>query len=376
MQRAYRGGVAIATWLCTALFLGGCGQDEPCSGGSCAGAAAQTGGVGGTGGASGMGGEGGDAGMGGMGGSGGAQMEPPIMGPMPTACVPLIEAAAPTERVLYEGVEELHGLAHRRSDLFAWDATGIVRLSEGAMQLERVASAQVEEVMAADLRLYWSQGSTLFRIDFDADAGEPELVAMGLQSPPTLLRHDQTNVFYAHASSSSVWQQPIDGSAGTQLAMTAGVNDLLVHGGRLYIASGQSVRRVDLATDEISDVIAQAPRTVLDIETNGPQLVWSDGVAVCSVDLEDPQAPMALTQAGPSATGVGQSRIKQIVLQGSAVFFADTAGNLGSAALSGASCRLLHVGRGDVRGLVVPDGDNIFVNVRAAQSSELWAIAH
>jgi len=85
---------------------------------------------------------------------------------------------------------------------------------------------------------------------------------------------------------------------------------------------------------------------------------------------------VALTQAGPSATGTGQSRITHLALYGTAIYFADAAGNIGTAGLSGATCSLLHTGMGEVRGLVVLDEHKLFVNVRVGESSELWAIMH
>ena len=299
------------------------------------------------------------------------------MGPAPTACVPLAATSTNVMKtVLYSGSEELKGLALRRDDLFAADATGIVRLAEGTASLERVTTAEVDEVMAADLRLYWVEAGSLFRVDYDAMGEAPELVASGLQTPATLLRHDETNVFYAHAATSSVWRQPIDGSAGVQLVTGASVKDMHVQGGSVFFAAGKAITSIEIESGEDTEIVAAAPRAVLDIDTDGVTLVWSDGVEVFATDVEDRAMPIALTQAGPSATGTGQSRITHLALFGSAIYFADAAGNVGTARLAGASCSLLHAGMGQVRGLAVLDEHTLFANVRVGESSELWAIMH
>jgi hypothetical protein len=374
----------VGVSLCAAL-LSGCGEETAkCGqppGATCGGPGGAGGGgmgaTGGSGGTSGVAGMAGSGGMSGMGGSGGSVMEPPIMGPAPTACVPMAAATTTVMKmVLHTGSEELMGLALRREDLFAADAMGIVRLAEGTTSLARVTMTQVDEVMAADLRLYWVDASSLFRVDYDAMAEAPELVASGLQAPATLLRHDETNVFYAHASTSSVWRQPIDGTAGAQLVTGASVKDLHVQGGSVFYAAGQAIKSVEIESGEVTDIVTAAPRAVLDIDTNGIELVWSDGVEVFTTDIEDQAMSVALTQAGPSATGSGQSRITHLALHGTAIYFADAAGNIGTAGLSGATCSLLHTGMGEVRGLAVLDEHKLFVNVRVGESSELWAIMH
>jgi hypothetical protein len=253
---------------------------------------------------------------------------------------------------------------------------GIVRLSAGSTTLARVTNAEVDEVMAADLRLYWVEAGSLYRVDYDAMGGMPELVASGLRTPATLLRHDENNVFYAHAGTSSVWRQPIDGSAGAQLVAGASVKDLHVQGGSVFYAAGSQIKSAEIESGEVTDIVTAAPRAVLDIDTNGTELVWSDGVEVFAADIDDPEMETPLTQAGPSATGTGQSRITHLALFGSAIYFADAAGNVGTAALSGATCSLLHTGVGEVRGLSVLDEHKLFINVRVGESSELWAIMH
>jgi hypothetical protein len=363
------------------LALGGCGEDkEPaCTGASCAGRGAS----GGAGGASGQGGSGGVSGTSGAGGmaaaagSGGTNgMEPPIMGPQPTSCIPmgpLASALGASMTELYSGPELLEGLAMRRNDLFATDATGILRFVDGATSLARVTNANVADVLAADLRLYWTDAGSLYRVDFDADAAAPELVVSGLQSPATLLRHDEENVFYAHPASSSVWKQPLDGSAGTQL-VSAGAVDLAVAGATLYFASGQAVKQVATDGGTATDVLSDAPRTIAAIETNGVDLVWTDGVEVFGTTIEDAAMHKALTQAGPSATDAGQSRIALLQLHGNAVYFADSAGNIGTALLNGSLCELIAQDAGDVRGLAVDD-DYVYLNVRESSGSKLVRIA-
>lgn len=381
MKRARAFGFAVGAAM---LALGGCGEDsEPagCTGASCGGAGA--GAIGGAGGASGQGGSGGVSGTSGTGGIGGSAgdggmggMEPPIMGPQPTACVPtgpMASALGASMTVLYSGTELLEGLAMRRTDLFATDATGILRFSDGATALARVTTASVTEVLAADLRLYWADAGSLYRVDFDADAAMPELVASGLQSPATLLRHDEENVFYAHATTASVWKQPIDGTAGMQL-VSAAAADLSVAGETLYFASGQAVKRVATEGGTAMDVVSDAPRTITDIDTNGVELVWTDGVEVFGTTTEEGAMDKALTQAGPSATGVGQSRIALLQLHGNAVYFADNAGNIGTALLNGSLCELIAQGAGDVRGLSVDD-DYVYLNVRVSSGSQLVRIA-
>lgn len=366
-----------SAWLGAAV-LGACSADPKCEPGrsSCAeDPAAGAGGAAGAAGAMGGAGASGASGAGGEGGAGGVvMMEPPIVGPAPTACVP-VAASAASKVVRYSGGEALEGLALRRLDLFAWDASGIVRLSEGATALERVTAAAVSEVLPAGLRLYWTDGASLYRVDYDADGAAPERVVEGLRAPATLLRNDETSVFYAHASSSSVWRQPLDGSAGAQLVSGVSAQDLHVHGGGVLYASGSKIERVMVESGAVTTLVAAAPRPVLEIETNGVELVWSDGVEVFAMGLGGAGEAAPLTQAGPSASGVGQSRIKRIVLHGSAVYFADNAGNIGTAALSGSSCALLYAAAGDVRGMVVDD-ESVYVNVRVGESSELWALAH
>jgi hypothetical protein len=377
MKRARAFGFAVGAAI---LALGGCGEDsEPgCTGASCGGAGAGAvggasgqGGSGGASGASGAGGMGGTAGDGGMGG-----MEPPIMGPAPTSCVPtgpLASTLGASKTVLYSGTELLEGLAMRRTDLFATDATGILRLTEGATALARVTTASVAEVLAADLRLYWADAGSLYRVDFDADAEAPELVASGLQSPATLLQHDEENVFYAHETTASIWKQPLDGSAGLQL-LSSDAADLSVAGETLYVASGQAVLRVATGgNSQAMNVLSDAPRTITDIETNGVELVWTDGVEVFGTTTEEGAMDKALTQAGPSATGVGQSRIALLRLHGNAVYFADNAGNIGKALLNGSLCELIAAGAGDVRGLAIDD-DYVYLNVRADGGSQLVRI--
>lgn len=124
-----------------------------------------------------------------------------------------------------------------------------------------MTTASAAEVLAADLRLYWVEAGSLYRVDFDADAEAPELVASGLHSPATLLRHDQQNVFYVHAASSSIWRQPIDGSAGMQ-HVSSGATDLAIAGATLYFANGQAVKRVATEGGTAMDVLSDAPRTV------------------------------------------------------------------------------------------------------------------
>jgi hypothetical protein len=381
MKRARAFGFAVGAAI---LALGGCGEDkEPaCTGASCGGAGA--GANGGAGGASGQGGSGGVSGTSGTGGMGGSAgdggmggMEPPIMGPQPTACVPtgpMASALGASMTVLYSGTELLEGLAMRRTDLFATDATGILRFSEGATTLARVTTASVAEVLAADLRLYWADAGSLYRVDFDADAAAPELVASGLQSPATLLRHDEENVFYAHETTASIWKQPLDGTAGMQL-INADAADLSVVGATLYFASGQAVKRVATEGGTAMDVVIDAPRTITDIETNGVDLAWTDGVEVFGTTTEEGAMDKALTQAGPSATGVGQSRIKLLQLHGNAVYFVDNAGNIGTALLNGSLCELIAQDAGDVRGFAVDD-DYVYLNVRAATGSQLVRIEH
>jgi hypothetical protein len=317
-----------------------------------------------------MGGSGGA----GTGGSGGGVTEPPISGPAPTACVPTgpsLSALGASRTVLYSGSEQLEGLAVRRSDLFATDATGIVRLAENATSLERVTTANVVEVLAADLRLYWMDAGSLYRVDFDADDAAPDLVVAGLQSSATLLRHDETNVFYM--SGSSVWRQPLDGTTGEQV-VSAAATDLAVAGMSLFYASGQAIKRVSTEGGTAEDVMTGAPRAITDIETNGVDLVWTDGVEVFGIEIADGALDKPLTQAGPSAIGMGQSRIRHLALLGNAVYFADDAGSIGKALLNGSLCELIVAQAGDVRGLIVDD-DSIYVNVRVASGSELWRIA-
>ena len=203
----------------------------------------------------------------------------------------------------------------------------------------------------------------------------PELVASGLQTPATLLRHDETNVFYVHASSSSVWRQPLDGTAGVQLVMGTSVKDLHVQGGSVFFASGQKVQSIEAmgGGGAVSDIVDDAPRIVLDIDTNGVDLVWSDGVELFATSVDDGSMHTPLTQAGPSASGMGQSRIKHMALRGASVVFADNAGNIGTAPINGSTCRLLISEAGDVRALAVDD-DAIYLNVRVGESSELWRI--
>jgi hypothetical protein len=301
-------------------------------------------------------------------------MEPAIMGPLPTACVPSGPSASElgaSKTVLYRGSEQLEGLAVRRSDLFATDATGIVRLSEGATSLARVTTANVGEVLAADLRLYWIDAGSLYRVDFDGDGAMPEVVASGLRSPATLLRHDEANVYYA--STSSVLRQPLDGTAGAQV-ISAAATDLAVAGMSLFYASGQKIQRVSSEGGTAEDVVSDAPRAIADIETDGADLVWTDGVEVFGIALEDGAIDKPLTQAGPSATGTGQSRIKLLALHSNAVYFADNAGNIGKALLNGSLCELVASDVGEVHGLIV-DEDAIYLNVRQASGSELWRIA-
>jgi len=81
----------------------------------------------------------------------------------------------------------------------------------------------------------------------------------------------------------------------------------------------------------------------------------------------------ALTQAGPSASGVGQSRIKQLALAGNAVYFADNAGSIGKALLNGSLCELIVQEAGELHGFAVDD-DFVYANVRVAGQSELWRI--
>jgi hypothetical protein len=276
-----------------------------------------------------------------------------------------------SKTVLYSGSEQLEGLAVRRSDLFATDATGIVRLSEGATSLARVTSATVGEVLAADLRLYWIDAGSLYRVDFDADGAVPDLVASGLQSPAKLLRHNEGNVFYA--STASVLRQPLDGAAGVQV-VSAAATDIAVAGMSLFYASGQTIKRVSTEGGTAQDVVTDAPRAITDIETDSADLVWTDGVEVFGVEVEDGALDKPLTQAGPSATGTGQSRIKLLALQGNAVYFADNAGSIGMALLNGSLCELVASDVGEVHGLVV-DEDAIYVNVRVATGSELWRIS-
>lgn len=378
MKRARVFGFVVGAAI---LALGGCGEDsEPgCTGASCGGAGA--GAIGGASGASGNGGSGGVSGSSGAGGLGGSAgdggmggMEPPIMGPQPMSCVPtgpMASALGASMTVLYSGTELLEGLSMRRSDLFVTDPTGILRFSEGATALSRVTTASVAEVLAADLRLYWVNAGSLYRVDLDAQAEAPELVASGLQSPATLLRHDEKNVFYA--TTASVWKQPIDGTAGVQL-VTADAADLSVAGETLYFASGQALKRVATEGGAAMDLVVDAPRTITDIETNGVDLVWTDGVEVFGTTVENAAMDKALTQAGPSATGVGQSRIGLLQLNGNAVYFADNAGNIGKALLNGSLCELIVQGAGDVRGLAVDD-DYVYLNVRASSGSQLVRIA-
>lgn len=379
MKRARAFGLVGA--LVCASALAGCGGEESdpsCTGASCGGGGA--GGMGGSGGASGLGGQGGTSGMGGSGGmsgsggTGGTIMEPPIMGPAPTACVPSLAAAGGVQpTMLYAGGEQLKGLALRRNDLFASDGQGIMRLPEGATALERVTTANVTEVLAADLRLYWADAGSLYRVDFDAMAGAPELVASGLQAPATLLQHDEDNVFYANTGSSSVWRQPLDGTAGVQLVMGAAVSDLAIAGGSLYFAVGQAVKRVATDTGAATDVLTDAPRSVTAIDTNGVDLVWTDGVEIFGTEVENAQMHRPLSQAGPSASGAGQSRIKQIVLHDNAVYFVDNAGNVGKALLNGSLCELMLDGLGTVRAIAVSD-EYLYLNKQDGSGSELLRI--
>ena len=48
----------------------------------------------------------------------------------------MASALGASKTVLYSGTELLEGLAMRRTDLFATDATGILRFSEGATALD------------------------------------------------------------------------------------------------------------------------------------------------------------------------------------------------------------------------------------------------
>lgn len=101
--------------------------------------------------------------------------------------------------------------------------------------------------------------------------------------------------------------------------------------------------------------------------------MWTDGVEVFGTTIEDAAMDKALTQAGPSATGVGQSRIALLQLHRNAVYFADSAGNIGSALLNGSPCELIAQDAGEVRGLVVDD-DYVYLNVRTSSGSKLVRI--
>lgn len=381
-------------WLCAVVsaaslaWTAGCGEDAPAaaagaSGRGCTGAACLAPDSG-TAGASGLGGAADDAASGGVGGMQDASVPATLVGPASTACAPigpLASALGATRSILYSGPEELSGLAVRGGALFAIDGTGIVRLAEGGSALERVATAQVDEIHAADLRLYWIENAQVFRASFDGSAQVPELVAMNAQEPATWLQNDETDLYYAHVTSQSVWRQPIDGSAATQLVSAVRVQGMELHGGSLFYANGgDGIRSVAVEGGDAEDFVIDAPRPVLALDMDGTSLVWTDSTEILGVTDDAPDEIVALSQGGPSLTGASRSRITSFVRLGEDVYFADAAGSVGHASMEdAAACSLLAQHAGEIRALAIDggaagEGAALYVNVRLTGSTELWRL--
>jgi hypothetical protein len=321
----------------------------------------------------GMGG-GGSGGTGGIGGTGGMEpSRPPIEGPEPSACEPDVASGAidSARTVLFSGSEPLTGLTARRGELYARDAIGIVRWREGATALERVSSGAGGPLLAGGLRLYWVEGGSAYRVSFDANDEAPDVVA-SVMAPATFLQNDENNLYYWHATSRSVWQQPLDGSAPTAIVTGADVDALQLHGGALYYASGKSVTKHSVEPgSEPSAALEEAPRFILAMQTDGIDLVWTDSLELMRVALDAPDQLRKLSQGGPD--GTERARITGFTIFGNHVYFIDDAGNVGRARRDTTECTLLVADAGTLHAIVADD-DAVYVSAEVGASHELWRL--
>jgi len=327
------------------------------------------------------GGSGGSGAASGAGGAGGTMMVDPGR-PIPSAACrpmgPTAEQLGSARTVLYSGPRKLGALAERRGQLFVVDAMdGILRLSQGETQLERVTAVPATEFLVADLNLYWSHDGGLWRAGINAVDATPAPVAMQLGHQVALLRNDGTHLYFADPSARGLYRLPIAGGPVETVASAVDARDQVVQSGFVYFADAASkrVQRVPITGGDAMPASPVALSEPTALATDGNTLYWADDFELVASAKDDPAARSSLAIAGLRASG-RPARVLRLELAGERLYFSDDGGNLGWSALDGKTCGLVVKG---VAGLassdVGADGAAAYLLVTAGSTHELWRVA-
>jgi hypothetical protein len=376
-------------WLCGGALalkaLGGCGSEtgdpnaatQPDS-------SVPSGGASGANPASGSGdaaARGGSGGLAGAGGTAGAMTADPGR-PIPSgACRPdgpSADKLGAARTVLYSGPRKLGALSERRGQVFVLDTmAGILRLSEGATELERVTAVPASEFLVADLNVYVFHDDGLWRVGISAVDAIPDPVAVRLGHQVALLRNDGTHLYFADARPRGLYRVPIAGGPLETIASAVDARDQVVQSGFVYFADGadKRVQRVPItggAPMPVSPVALSEPTAVA---VAGDAVYWADDFELVASSSANTTARSSLAIAGLRASG-RPARVLRLELAGERLYFSDDGGNLGWTALDGKTCGLIAKG---VAGLtstdIAADGKAAYLSVAAGSVHELWRVS-
>jgi hypothetical protein len=307
---------------------------------------------------------------------------PPPMGhPAPadsTGCAPegpSVAALGTMRAVLYTGPRELAQIAVRRKDVLAADRSdGLLRMSLDTTTFERVAQVpMLATFLAADLSAYWVNGNAIYKASLEATDAAPEMVASGVMHGAQFLAYDEENLYFA--DSESIWKQPLDGSAGTNLHSAIAVQDMKLFGGKLYYSDlySQRVYRVPADGGDAESLAVGMQGTVQAVAADTDSVYWVDDTQIERTMLDSPGEFTTIGQGGSAPLGRG--RVMTMKLIEDRLYWADDVFDIGWTAIDGSACGLVVKGLAGVSGWDV-DEDAVYVAVPGAGGgSELWRIA-
>jgi hypothetical protein len=298
-----------------------------------------------------------------------------------TGCAPdgpLADALGSAREVLYTGVRSLAQVSARAQGAFVADsADGLLRLPPGSADFVRIARAQVDTFLAADLSVYWASGSVLEKAALDATDAEPEIVAQGLEHGARFLSYDQTHLYFTDLVPGSIWQQPLAGTARTRLVGMIAVQDMKLASGYVYYTDGSSQRvfRVSVkgGDPELLATGMQGTGGVQAVATDGDNVYWVDDTQIEKTPIGSPTEVTTIGQGG--AAPLGRGRVTSMTLVSDRLYWADDVYDVGWTAIDGSACGLVVKALPGLHGWDADD-TAVYLTVPAAGAgSELWRIA-
>ena len=281
--------------------------------------------------------------------------------------------------VLYSGPRPLGAVAERRGQLFVLDTKdGILRLSEGETELERVVAVPASEFLVADLNVYWPSEKGLWRAGIAVTDATPDPIATQLGHEIALLRYDGTHLYFADPSAGGAYRVAIMGGALETVATTAiKALDMSVQSGFVFLADGNS-KRVQRLPLTGGDAVAASPVALSELSalaTDGNTVYWADDFERVASTKAAPAARSSLATPGPRTSG-RPARVLWLELAGERLFVRDDGGNVGWTALDGKSCGLAVKGASGLAGADVDaDGKAVFLSVATGATHELWRVS-